>query len=61
MYEETYGNLVFLSYLISTEEDSSGWTHSSMVASPSWLPIFQKQMKQISVRKQIKGIERMIE
>ena len=61
MYEDAYKHIVFMGYLVSTEEDASGRTYSSMVASPSWLPIFQEQMKDVSVRKQIWGIERMIE
>ena len=56
-----YSHLVFLGYVISTEEDSSGRSYSSMVTSPSWLPIFQKHMKSKNVCQQIKGIECMIE
>ena len=60
MFEDMYKHLVFLGFVVSAEEDSSGRTHSSMVASPSWLPVFQKQMKQNSICKQIGRIEKMI-
>ena len=55
--EDTYLHLVFLNYLVSMEEDSVGRTFSSMIASPSWLPVFQKQMENTSVHWQIQAID----
>ena len=59
--EDAYSHLVFLGYLVSMEEDSVGRTFSSMIASPSWLPVFQKQMKNTSVHWQIRAIKQMVE